>query len=157
MSPALSACLIARDEADRLPACLDALGFADELVVVVDARSRDASERIARDRGARVMRRPFAGDVAQKRGCVALAHNEWVLVIDPDEVVSPELAAALKDALADPGDAAGFELSRRTWHLGRWLRHGDFHPDWKLRVFRRSFRTRSIRATCSSSRRARGR
>jgi glycosyltransferase involved in cell wall biosynthesis len=138
VSPALSACLIARDEADRLPACLDALGFADEVVVVVDARSRDASERIARERGARVERRPFAGDVAQKRDCVGLARHEWVLLVDPDEVVSPALAAELKDALTDPRGAAGFELDRVTWHLGRWLRHGDFHPDWKLRVFRRS-------------------
>ncbi len=138
MSPALSACLIARDEADRLPACLDSLCFADEIVVVVDARSRDATEEIARARAQRVEVRPYAGDVAQKRDCVALARNEWVLLIDPDEVVSAPLAAALTDALARPGAAAGFELDRVTWHLGRWLRHGDFHPDWKLRVFRRS-------------------
>jgi len=138
VSPALSACLIARDEEDRLPRCLDALAWVDEIVVVVDARSRDATERIARERADRVELRPYSGDVDQKRHCVSLARHDWVLVIDPDEVISAALAAQLKDALSRPGASAGFELNRITWHLGRWLRHGDFHPDWKLRLFRRS-------------------
>jgi glycosyltransferase involved in cell wall biosynthesis len=138
VSPALSVCLIARDEADRLPRCLDALGFADEIVLVVDADSRDATEAIARRRVQRTFVRPYAGDVDQKSHCVSLARNDWVMVLDPDELVPPALAAELKDALAAPGDAAGFEVSRLTWHLGRWLRHGDFFPDRTLRVFRRS-------------------
>jgi len=138
VSPAASACIIARDEADRLPRCLDSLSFADEIVVVVDERSRDATEAIARQRAHRVEVEPYRGDVAQKRHCVSLARNEWVLVIDPDEELTPALQAELKQALASPGDAAGFELCRITWHLGRWLRHGDFYPDWTLRLFRRS-------------------
>ncbi len=134
----LSVCVIARDEADRLPACLDSVAFADERVVVVDARSRDATLAIARARAERCEVRDYAGDLDQKAACTALASHDWVLWIDPDEVMPPALGAELKAALADPGDAAGFELDRLTWHLGRWLRHGDFHPDWTLRVFRRS-------------------
>ena len=150
MRAPLSVCLLARDEAERLERCLDALDFADEIVVVVDDRSRDATEEVARRRASRVERRTYAGDVEQKRYCVSLAKHDWVLVVDPDEVVSDGLAASIRDVLERAGRRAGerrtegstdvvaWELDRITWHLGRWIRHGDFHPDWKLRLFRRS-------------------
>ncbi len=139
MRPPLSVCLLACDEEHQLARCLEAVRWADEIVVVVDAKSRDGSEKVARDRAARVEVRPYAGDVEQKRSCVDLASHDWVLVIDPDEVMSPEMADELQRALASADDQlSGFELNRVTFHLGRWIRHGDFYPDWKLRVFRRS-------------------
>lgn len=138
MAP-LTACIIACDEEAQLERCLRSLGFADEIVVVVDAKSRDDTEQIARRGASRVEIRPYAGDVAQKRYCTELASNDWVLVVDPDEVVSAPLGASLVRALRERGDVcAGFELNRMTFHLGRWIRHGDFFPDWKLRLFRRS-------------------
>jgi len=136
--PSVSVCVTACNEAEELPRCLDSVAFADEIVVVVDAKSRDATEQIAKARAGRVEVRDYDGDLEQKRYCVGLARNEWVLVLDPDEVVSGELAASLEQALADPERCSGFEVDRLTWHLGRWIRHGDFHPDWKLRLFRRS-------------------
>ncbi len=137
MNERISACVIACNEADVLPRCLDALAFADELVIVVDAKSADATEAIARKRADRVEVRPYAGDVAQKRGCVALASHPWVLVVDPDEVVPPALAKEIVQRVAAaPAEVAAFELNRQTHHLGRWIRHGDFYPDWKLRLFR---------------------
>lgn len=139
MSPPLTACIIACDEAHELSRCLDALSFVSEIVVIVDAKSTDATEEIARARADRVEVRPYAGDIEQKRGCVALASHEWVFVVDPDEVVPADLAKALMRTLAEaPDDLAGVEVNRLTHHLGRWLRHGDFFPDWTLRVFRRS-------------------
>lgn len=139
MTPRISACLLACNEEDRLAQCLESVAWADERVVVVDARSSDGSEKIARERADVVEVRPYAGDVAQKRHCTGLASHDWVLVIDPDERMSPRLGEELRSGLASAGDeVAGFELNRLTFHLGRWLRHGDFHPDWKLRVFRRS-------------------
>lgn len=136
---ALSVCVLACNEEQQLPRCLDSVAWADELVVLVDAKSRDGSEKIARERAQRVEVRPYAGDVEQKRQCTELASHDWVMILDPDEVMSPELAAELRAALAQTsGDCDGYELNRVTFHLGRWLRHGDFHPDWKLRVFRRS-------------------
>jgi glycosyltransferase involved in cell wall biosynthesis len=139
MRPPISACVLACDEEDPLAGCLASVAWVDEIVVVVDAKSRDGSERIARERGARVERRAYAGDIDQKSHCVGLARHDWVVVIDPDEVMQPALAAELQRALESVGEEiAGFELDRLTHHLGRWIRHGDFHPDWKLRVFRRS-------------------
>jgi len=138
MSPQLSVCILARDEEEALSRCLDSVAFADEIVVVVDARSADGSEKLARERAQRVEVRAYEGDIEQKNHCVGLATHDWVLVIDPDELMPEALAGELRRALAAAGpDTAGFELNRVTWHLGRWIRHGDFFPDWKLRLFRR--------------------
>jgi glycosyltransferase involved in cell wall biosynthesis len=143
MRPPLSVCVIACNEEEQLASCLDSLsplvGPADEIVVVIDAKSRDGSEKVAREYASSVEVRPYAGDIEQKSYCTGMATHDWVAVIDPDEVMSSELVRTLSAALARAGDeVSGFEINRVTWHLGRWIRHGDFHPDFKLRVFRRS-------------------
>lgn len=139
MTPSLSVCVIACNEESELPRCLDAVAFADERVVVVDAKSRDGSAKIALERADRSEVRPYAGDIDQKAYCVGLASHDWVLIVDPDEVVPRALAAELQSAIRAAGpEVAGIEIDRLTWHLGRWIRHGDFHPDWTLRAFRRS-------------------
>jgi len=130
--------VIACDEEGVLPRCLDALAFADERVAIVDAKSSDRSEAIARERADRVEVQPYEGDIAQKSACTRLATGDWLLVVDPDEVVRPELAREIEAIVAADGrGCAGFEIDRLTWHLGRWIHYGDFHPDWTLRLFRR--------------------
>lgn len=140
----LSVCLLARDEETELERCLASVVWADEIIVVVDDRSRDGSERVARRLASHVERRAYAGDVEQKRYCASLAKHDWVLILDPDEVVSPQLAESIEGALTR-GPQSEFEplpdayrVNRMTHHLGRWIHHGDFYPDWKLRLFRRS-------------------
>lgn len=133
----LTVCMLACDEERALERALASVAFADEVVVVVDAKSRDGSEAVARRFGARVEVRAYAGDVLQKSFALSLARHDWALVLDPDEVVTPELAREIEAALARPG-VAGYELNRATHHLGRWIRHGDFFPDWKLRLVRRA-------------------
>lgn len=139
MTVRISLCITACNEEQALVRCLDALaGFADEIVVVVDAKSVDGTEKVARERADRVEVRPYTGDIGQKSHCVSLARNDWVVVIDPDEVAPPALVRELRDAIVSAGtDVAGIEIDRLTRHLGRWIRHGDFHPDWTLRGFRR--------------------
>jgi glycosyltransferase involved in cell wall biosynthesis len=135
---AVSACVIARDEERHIRRCLASLAWVDECIVVVDERSADATEAIARGIGARVLRHPYAGNVEQKNFALDQAKCEWVVSLDADEALSADLARRLRDRLAARGDGVdGFELNRVTFHLGRWLRHGDFFPDWQLRVFRR--------------------
>ena len=145
MSLPLSVCILARDEAEELERCLPSVAWADEIVVLVDDRSRDATERVARRWASRVERRAYAGDLLQKQACVAMAKHEWVLIVDPDEVVPAGLAESIREHLRSSASSAGAEgtfeayrVNRVTFHLGRWIRHGDFHPDWKLRLFRRS-------------------
>lgn len=131
--------MIACNEADVLERCLDSVAWAEELVVIVDAKSTDATEEIARCRGARVEVRPYEGDIEQKSWAVGRARHEWVLVIDPDEVMPAETAREVQELLErDAGRHAGFEVNRITWHLGRWICHGEFYPDWVLRLFQRS-------------------
>ncbi len=137
-APRTSVCVIACNEEANLPRCLDSAGFADERVVVVDARSADATEAIARARGARVVVRAYESNVGQKNAALDLATGDWIVALDADEALSPELAADLRRAIAAAAEGVdGFEVNRLTWHLGRWIRHGDFYPDWQLRVFRR--------------------
>jgi glycosyltransferase involved in cell wall biosynthesis len=135
----LSVCVIARDEEDRLPACLDSVAFADEIVVVVDSRSRDGTEQVALERADIVEMKPYLGNIEQTRHCVGLAKSEWVLVLDADERVPRGLATEVGqqiEGIEGIEGADGFEVNRITHHLGRWIRHGDFHPDWTLRLFR---------------------
>ncbi|MFI5216418.1 MAG: glycosyltransferase family 2 protein [Candidatus Limnocylindria bacterium] len=137
--PPVSACVIARDDALRIERCLASLAWADETVVVIDERSCDGTEELARRAGARALRHAYHGNVEQKNFALDQAKHDWVVALDADEALSPALAARLRERLAgDPSEPGGFELGRVTRHLGRWIRHGDFHPDWQLRVFRRS-------------------
>jgi glycosyltransferase involved in cell wall biosynthesis len=134
----VSACVIARDDEATLPRCLASLSWVDECVVVVDERSRDATEALAREAGAQVLVQGCADDVEQKNAALELAKCEWVVTLDADEALSPQLAARLRERLrADEVGCDGFELDRVTHHLGRWIRFGDFQPEWQLRAFRR--------------------
>jgi glycosyltransferase involved in cell wall biosynthesis len=141
VSGRLSVCIIACNEERDLPRCLRSVAFADERIVVVDARSADGTESLARESGAQVHVRRYDGNVEQKNFALDQATGDWVLAVDADEAVSADLREAIRDALGGtsgdglPADA--FEVDRLTWHLGRWIRHGDFHPDWQLRLFRR--------------------
>jgi glycosyltransferase involved in cell wall biosynthesis len=135
--PGLSACIIARDEEDRLPGCLDSLRFCDELLVV-DSHSRDRTRELAAAAGARVIERDWPGHVAQKEFAIRAASHDWVLCVDADERISPELAAEIEALRAQGFDGAcGYVVPRRSRYLGRWIRHGTWYPDWKLRLFDR--------------------
>ncbi|MBL9147620.1 MAG: glycosyltransferase family 2 protein [Phycisphaerae bacterium] len=108
-------------------------------VVAVDSGSRDGSVELAESLKVEVIRRAWAGHVAQKQFAIdACAGAEWVLLLDSDEIVSPDLARAIREALA-PGAAApaGYRVNRRLVFGGRPLRH-TFQPEWRLRLFRPS-------------------
>ena len=114
--PQLSAIVITRDEAANIGACLDSLAFCAERIVV-DSGSTDATVEIAQQKGARVEFHAWRGYGPQKNYALSLATGDWVLSIDADERVSPELAAAIKSVLADRkrrrlGISAPFQLLR---------------------------------------------
>jgi glycosyltransferase involved in cell wall biosynthesis len=132
----VSLVVITLDAGPELAACLDSVGFAGE-VVVVDSGSRDHTVDVAMTRGARVVHEPWRGFGPQKQFAVDQAANDWVLCLDADERLTPELAAAIQEALRAPRHDA-YEFARRNYFLGRWLRHGEGYPDWNRRLFRKS-------------------
>ncbi|MEO1766448.1 glycosyltransferase family 2 protein [Thiobacter aerophilum] len=131
----LSVTIIARDAAGQIGPCLDSVAFADE-ILVVDSGSRDATPELAAARGARVLHQAWLGYGPQKQFAAQAATHDWVLSIDADERVTPQLMTAIEKALVAP-TAAGFEMARRNRFLGRWLAHGEGYPDWSLRLFDR--------------------
>ena len=138
----LSVILITRNEARNVTACLESVKFADEWIVV-DGGSTDATAQLASDFGARVVvTEDWPGFGVQKGRALALAGGEWVLAIDADERVTPELAREIEAVVGQGGHQArmpiGFELSRLSSFCGQWIRHGDWYPDRVLRLFRRS-------------------
>jgi len=132
---ALSAVLIARDAEAVLPACLESLRFADE-IVIVDSGSTDATLDIARRFNAKTVHHAWHGYGQQKQFAVAQAAHDWVLCVDADERVSEPLRESIRRELAAPRFHA-YEMPRRNRFLGRWLKHGEGYPDRSLRLFDR--------------------
>ena len=132
----ISVAIVAMDEEANIGRTLTSVGWADE-IVVVDSGSKDRTCEIAREHGARVMVEPWRGYVAQKQYAIELCTKDWVLLLDADEEMSPGLANEIRAAIATPNAASGYKLPRKNLFLGRWIRHGGFYPDPKLRLFRR--------------------
>ena len=132
----ISVAIVAMDEEANIGRTLASVRWADE-VVLVDSGSKDRTCEIAREHGARVVAEPWRGYVAQKQYAIELCTMDWVLLLDADEEVSAGLAEEIRAAIASPNAASGYKLPRKNLFLGRWMRHGGFYPDPKLRLFRR--------------------
>lgn len=133
----ISACIIAGNEAGNIAECIDSVAFCAE-TVVVDSLSTDGTADLARARGCRVIEQAFLGHVRQKQLAVDSASHDWVLCVDADERVDPSLRAAIERCLAVPDPAiAGYEVNRHSRYLGRFIDHGGWFPEWRLRLFDR--------------------
>jgi glycosyltransferase involved in cell wall biosynthesis len=128
--------VITLDEEARLRQCLDSVAWADE-IVVVDACSLDKTVQIAREFTDRVIVRPWAGFAAQKNFALEQSAGDWVLSLDADEEVAPELRHEIMTTIADPRACAGYAVRRQNMFLGRFIRYGGLYPDWQVRLFRR--------------------
>ena len=135
--PKLSVTIITKNEAADIGAALESAVWADE-IVVVDSHSTDRTVDIARAAQARVVVivRDWPGYIEQKNYAASQASNDWILSIDADERVTPDLARELQQTLNDPAHAA-YEVPRLTWHLGRWIRGTDWYPDYQTRLYDR--------------------
>ncbi len=131
----LSVVLITHNVADQLGQCLASVPFADE-IVIVDTGSDDGTLEVAERYRARLVHSEWRGFGRQKQFAVEQAAHDWVLCLDADERVSPELRAGIERALAAPA-APVYRMARRNRFMGRWLRHGEGYPDWSPRLFDR--------------------
>jgi glycosyltransferase involved in cell wall biosynthesis len=138
-SALITATVVARDEARFLPGCLASLRWADERLVLVDARTRDATAAVARAHGADVHVLPFESFPRFRNRALALARTEWVFFVDADERVPPVLAAEARRAVAraTADGTAGYWVPRRNRIRGRWMRGAGWSPDYQLRLLRR--------------------
>jgi len=132
----LSVTIIVWNEEERLRACLESVAWADE-IVVIDAESTDKTAALAREFTDRVWVRPWPGFALQKNFALAQATGEWILSLDADERVTPELGERIRAILAAGGPADGYAIPRRNIFWGAWVRHGGLYPDHQLRLFRR--------------------
>jgi glycosyltransferase involved in cell wall biosynthesis len=137
-----SVVLITENEQANLTGTLESvmplLGDGRGEIIVVDSGSTDRTLEIARSFGAKVFTEPWKGFAAQKNSAMDKATCDWVLQLDADERLEPELAAEiLEKAAPSNANLQGFWISRKNFFLGRWIRHGGFYPDPKLRLIRR--------------------
>ena len=149
MANTLSVVLITLNEASNLLRTLRSVNWAQE-IVVVDSGSTDETVAIARAAGAHVFEEPWKGFTAQKNSAISHATCEWVLSLDADEEVSPELARELQVLLAGVPAFNAYRIPRLNHFMGKPLRHGGYWPDPKLRLFKRGlsrFAERAVHET----------
>lgn len=133
----VSVLIPARNEQSNLPACLASVARADE-IFVVDSQSSDRSVEIAEDYGAKVVQFYFKGGWPKKKNWSLETlpfRNEWVLIVDCDERITPESWDEIAEVINNP-EYTGYYINRRVFFLGTWVRHGGKYPDWNLRLFK---------------------
>ena len=137
MREKISACVTTFNEEHNIERCLRSLDWCDE-IVVVDSFSRDRTVELCKQFTPRVYQHEWLGYIGQKNLIRGLATHPWVLFVDADEEVSPALKSEILDELRQhDGRIAGYEFPRMVNYLGRWIRHGEWYPDIKLRLFQK--------------------
>jgi len=135
--PGISAIVVCFNEEERIEDCLESLSWCDE-IVVIDSFSTDRTAEICRAYTDKFIQREWAGYRDQKAFAHSQATMDWVLLVDSDERVTPELRDEIQDALASDGGAcAGYAVPRLVNYLGRWWWRGGWYPDYDIRLFRR--------------------
>ncbi len=139
MTLSLSAILIAKNEERDLPGCLDALkGLASQVVVVISDDTTDKTEEIAKSFGAKTFRRQFDDYARMRQSSLDVAEGDWCLWIDPDERVTPELAAEIRGALSENPRFVAVDIPFSVRFLGREMRWGGLGHESHIRLFRRT-------------------
>jgi len=131
----ISVCILVKNEEVNLRRALPPLAIFEE-VLVYDSGSTDKSIEICESYGAKVIRGEWLGFPRSREKLFSLASQPWIFWLDADEVVTHELAEELKSQFADEIKVSGFEMNRMVFFLGKWIRHGEWFPDWNLRIFR---------------------
>jgi len=127
-----------KNEEQNIAACLDSVSWADE-AWVVDSGSSDQTVEIAKRYSDRIACFDYRGGFPRKKNWALETlpfRNDWVLILDADERVTPELEQEIRDLLSGPGQRDGYYINRRLIFLGRWIRHCGWYPSWNMRLFK---------------------
>jgi glycosyltransferase involved in cell wall biosynthesis len=133
----LSVAIVTLNEELNLERTLASVRWADE-IVLVDSGSTDRTLEIARNFGARIIEREWPGFAAQKNFAITECRGTWILSLDADEELTPDLQTQIRSLLPTNPRCDAFYLRRRNLFLGCWIKRGGFYPDKKLRLFRRA-------------------
>ncbi|HEU6447353.1 MAG TPA: glycosyltransferase family 2 protein [Verrucomicrobiae bacterium] len=134
----ISVCIIAGNEAARIRRALESVAdWTAEIIVVINDDVKDETDKIAESFGARVFREAWKGFVGQKNSAAEKAAQPWILNLDADEEISPQLRDEIQNVISDDLSHAAFSFPRLTKFCGRWIRHGDWRPDRQMRLWRR--------------------
>jgi len=137
----ISVCLVAGNEAHRIARTLESVkGWTAEIILAIDDKVMDGTDRIAEAHGARVFSQPWRGHAVHRNFASAQATQPWLLAIDADEVVSDQLREEIISAFqghSRRAPPAAYSFPRLSFFYGRWIRHGDWYPDRKVRIWRR--------------------
>ncbi|OIP39279.1 hypothetical protein AUJ95_05745 [Candidatus Desantisbacteria bacterium CG2_30_40_21] len=131
----ISVIIITHNEEKNILACLSSVKWADE-IVVVDAFSTDNTKKLAEEFGAKVFQVKWQGYGKQKNYALSLANGDWILSLDADERITPELAEEIQTVMPH-SQMDGYQISRKAYFLGKWIRHSGWYPDYCLRLFRK--------------------
>jgi glycosyltransferase involved in cell wall biosynthesis len=135
----LSLIILTKDEASNLPTCLASLRSLNPEIFIVDSGSSDQTIEIAKQAGCQVFYHPFENHARQLNWALQNLPitTPWLMRLDADERLTPELADELKRVLPNtPDEVTGYQVKRRVFFMGRWIRHGGYYPTWLLRVWR---------------------
>jgi len=128
-----------KNEKTNIAECILSVSWADE-VVVVDTASSDGTAELAASLGARVVQFEYRLGGLKKKNWTLQNYpfrNDWILILDADERITPALAAEIHSVVRNPGDCAGYYVNRKFYFLGTWIRHAGYFPSWNLRLFRK--------------------
>lgn len=134
----ISLAIITLNEEANIQRCIQSVPFADD-IVVVDSFSSDRTVEFAKAQGARVFEEKWKGFGPQKAFATEMAKNPWVLSLDADEALSPELCEEIVQKFSSLDPEAGYLFPRRSFHMGQWILRGGWYPDYQLKLFNKSF------------------
>ncbi len=132
----LTVLVLVPNAGDRLPRCLESVTWADDVFCVVDTKTTDGSDDVARKYSKHVVVHEYENAAAQRNWALPQITTEWTLVLDADEWVSDELAARIKRVIADPASKDGYSVKRRSYFLGKLIGYCGWQSDYNLRLFR---------------------
>ncbi len=132
----VSATIITLNEEHSIAEALESVAWADE-IIVVDSGSEDRTLDLCRGFTERIFHRDWSGFVDQKNHAVGKASNDWILSLDADERISPELRREIQEKRDSGFRKSGYRIPRRARFMGRWILHGDWYPDYQVRLFDR--------------------
>jgi glycosyltransferase involved in cell wall biosynthesis len=134
----LTALIISWNEEENIGSCLDSVSNIADEIIVVDSYSTDKTKAICSNKGVRFVEQEYLGQIEQKNFALKLASYDFILSIDADEVLDETLIREIKNEKTKGFPSNGYSFNRKSYYCGKWINHGLWHPEWKLRIWNKN-------------------